>query len=88
MSEPRIFPIQAHHLPMREQGGVPEPVYMMAYAVYKHIHGEQHAMIDLEGRGCRGGFSTGELVAFLYASGFKKEFWRERADEAFRGMKL
>jgi hypothetical protein len=88
MAEPRLFPIQAHHLPAREGGKVPEPVYMAAYAVYKHVYGEQEAMVDLEGRGCRGGFSTGELVAFLYAATFKQELWRQKVDEAFLGMKL
>lgn len=34
---------------------------------------------------CRGGFSTGELIAFLYAHSFPKEQWSERVDEAFRG---
>lgn len=88
MDEVRLFPIQAHLLPARESGKVPEPVYMLAYAVYKHIYGEQHAVIDLEGRDCRGGFSTGELVAFLYAAAFPHEIWRQKVDEAFRGMKL
>jgi hypothetical protein len=35
---------------------------------------------------CRGGFSTGELIALLYAHSFPKEQWRERFDEALEGM--
>jgi len=57
---------------------------MKAYDVYKHLHGEQEALITGD---CRGGFSTGELIAFLYARTFPKEEWRNRSDEAFNGMK-
>lgn len=56
-----------------------------AYEVYCHLHGAQPAMMDLEGRGCRGGFSVGELLAFLYARSFPKDEWRARAEEVFRG---
>ena len=83
-----MFPIQAHHLPSRDQGLVPEPVYMAAYEVYRAIYGEQLAVIDLEGRNCRGGFSTAELVAFLYAATFPREQWRAKVDEAFEGIAL
>jgi len=55
---------------------------MAAYEVYSHIYGPQEAMVT---GGCRGGFGTGELIAYLYARSFPKEQWRARVDEAFRG---
>lgn len=79
-----VHPVQHHY--RREQAYCPEVVTRMAYEVYCAIHGPQPAMMDLEGRGCRGGFSAGELIAFLYARNFPKEQWRARVDEAFRGM--
>ena len=80
------FPIQATPR-NREQGQVRAEVYRAAYEVYAHVYGEQAALLDL-GRGCRGGFSTGELVAFLYARAFPREEWRTRVDEAVEGMNL
>jgi len=56
---------------------------MKAYEVYCHVYGEQESMVT---DGCRGGFSAGELIAFLYASSFPKSEWRQRVDEAFKGM--
>lgn len=85
-AKPRLFPIQTR--PAVSDGHVVESVYMAAYEVYAHVHGPQQALIDLEGRGCRGGFSTGELVAFLYARAFPKDEWSKRADEAFHMMDL
>ncbi|WP_141695189.1 hypothetical protein [Pseudomonas graminis] len=35
---------------------------------------------------CRGGFSSGELMAFLYAYPFPKAEWSARVQEAFKGM--
>lgn len=66
----------------------PKAVTLKAYEVYSHIHGPQPALIDKEGRGCRGGFGVGELIAFLYASSFPKSEWRDRANEAFKGLDL
>lgn len=87
-SEPRVFPMQTYdRRPNDERGQISEPVYMAAYEVYAHIHGPQEAMIDLEGRGCRGGFAGSEIMAFLYARSFPKAEWRERVSEAFRGMR-
>jgi hypothetical protein len=63
---------------------LPESVTRRAYEVYVHLYGEQSAMVDLAGRGCRGGFGVGEIIAFLYARSFPKEQWRARADEALR----
>ena len=66
----------------RGAGRAPVSVTLRAYEVYSHVHGEQKALIT---GGCRGGFSTGELIAFLYAHSFPKTEWRARVDEAFRG---
>lgn len=68
-----------------DQAYAPQVVTMRAYEVYCHIHAPQPAMVT---GGCRGGFSAGELIAFLYAYSFPKTEWRERTQEAFRGMKI
>ena len=59
-------------------------VVLKAYEVYRHLYGEQKALII---GNCRGGFSTGELVAFLYARSFPKNEWESRVRKAFSGMK-
>lgn len=64
-------------------GRINKVVTLKAYEVYSHVFGEQEALIT---GNCRGGFSTGELVAFLYASSFPKSEWRFRVDEAFEEM--
>jgi hypothetical protein len=61
---------------------VPESLALRAYEVYCHVYSPQPAMVDLEGRGCRGGFSIGELLGFLYARSFPKEEWAARWREA------
>lgn len=78
-----VHPVQA---PERVIGGAASPkvVTMAAYEVYCEIHGPQEAMIT---GNCRGGFSAGELIAFLYARSFPKSQWRARASEAMRGAK-
>lgn len=81
----KLFPIQNGGTYGRGQGVVCKAVYMRAYEVYCHVYGEQKALVEGE---CRGGFGKGELVAFLYASGFPREEWRKRADEAFTDMNL
>lgn len=68
----------------REQGYAPQVVTMRAYEVYRVLYGGQEAVVT---RGGRGWFSTGELIAFLYAHSFPKAEWRTRTDEAFRGAK-
>jgi hypothetical protein len=80
-------PISTH--PVQDDGRlrrIPQVVTLRAYEVYKEKFGEQAALIDDEGRGCRGGFGMTELIAFLYAHSFPKEEWRRRVDEAFEGM--
>jgi hypothetical protein len=68
------------------KGGVaPQAVTMRAYEVYCSIYGPQEALVT---GWCRGGFSVGELIAFLYARSFPKDQWVNRVNEAFDGMKL
>lgn len=81
--EIEVHPVQTPR-GRREQGVCPKSVTMAAYEVYCHVYSPQEAMIT---GGCRGGFSTGELIAFLYARSFPKSEWRSRVDEAFRGAK-
>lgn len=86
MTNDRLFPVQRPGPRDWSGGKIRECVYMAAYEVYAHVHGPQEAMIDLDGRGCRGGFSAGELIAFLYARKFPMTEWRARVDEALKGM--
>jgi hypothetical protein len=62
----------------------PRAVTMAAYEVYCHVSGAQPALVT---GNCRGGFSKGELIAFLYARAFPKSEWRVRVYEAFQGAK-
>lgn len=64
---------------------LPQTITMLAYEVYSHLYGKQEALVT---GGCRGGFSSGEVIAFLYARNFPKSEWRSRVDEAFAGMVL
>lgn len=67
----------------RVQARAPQVVTLRAYEVYREIYGEQAAIIQGE---CRGGFGAGELIAFLYARSFPRQEWKQRFDEALRGM--
>lgn len=60
---------------------IPEAVALRAYEVYCHLYGAQPAMVDVD-KGCRGGFSANEIIAFLYAYTFPQNEWRDRVDEA------
>jgi len=77
------FPVQTRQ-PIHDGAQVNRAVYMAAYEVYCHVHGEQEELVT---GSCRGGFSVGELIAFLYARAFQKSEWRQRASDAFEGMK-
>lgn len=68
----------------RNHGGqrVPRVVSLRAYEVYEKVCGPQEALIT---GNCRGGFGTGELIAFLYARTFPREEWRKRFYEALTG---
>lgn len=74
-------PVQTHKH-RRGAARAPTSVTLAAYEVYCHVYAPQPAMVTGE---CRGGFSAGELIAFLYARSFPKTEWRARVDEAFRG---
>jgi hypothetical protein len=58
MTEKRA-PVQGY------SAGIPWSMHLRAYDAYCKKWGSQPAMIDLEGRNCRGGFSTGELDDFI-----------------------
>jgi hypothetical protein len=75
-----VHPVQNSDAPSE----VNTAVTLRAYEVYCHVFGPQEAMVT---GWCRGGFGTGELLAFLYARSFPKEEWKNRVDEAFKGMK-
>lgn len=64
-------------------GRCPQVVTMRAYEVYCEVFRPQDALVT---GNCRGGFGTGELIAFLYAHSFPKAEWRVRVDEALTGM--
>src|SRR5437879_1308172 len=70
MAEPETHPIQT----VDHRGGkCPKLVTLRAYEVYRAVFGPQEAMITGH---CRGGFGTGELIAFLYAHSFPEAEWR------------
>jgi len=83
MNEVETHPFQV--LPYRSTGKVPKIVAMAAYEVYSNVYAPQEAMVT---GNCRGGFGSGELIAFLYARSFPKSEWRRRVDEAFNGMEV
>ncbi len=81
---PTIFhPVQTY----QAHTAIPESVALAAYEVYCYVHAPQPAMVDVE-NGCRGGFSTNEIIAFLYARGFHKSQWKDRVDEALERKRL
>lgn len=55
-------------------GGIPWSMHLRAYDAYCKKYREQPALIDLEGRNCRGGFGVGELDDFIPG-------WREELSE-------
>lgn len=67
------------------KGRISTKVSLRAYEVYTYIYGAQAALITGD---CRGGFSVGELIAFLYAYSFPKQEWHKRVDEALENMEL
>jgi len=54
--------------------GIPWSLHLEAYAEYCKRHGAQPALIDLEGRNCRGGFGVRELDSLIPG-------WRDRCGE-------
>lgn len=89
-TEPEMHPVQTRGINRDRSGSgqLTSVVTLRAYEVYCEVYSPQPAMVDLAGRGCRGGFGVGELLACLYARSFPKSEWRQRVDEAFKGMKL
>lgn len=83
MKEILTHPVQNHQC-HKGDGRCPQAVTLAAYEVYCYVFGEQKALIE---GNCRGGFSVGEIIAFLYARSFPKNEWRMRVDEALIGMK-
>lgn len=64
----KIAPVQGY------TPGIPWSLHLEAYDAYCRKWGAQPALIDLEGRGCRGGFGTRELDDFIPG-------WRDRVSE-------
>jgi len=54
--------------------GIPWEMHLRAYDAYSKKYGRQDALIDLEGRNCRGGFGCTELDMFVPG-------WREELSE-------
>ena len=77
----KVHPVQVNRIP--KHSCVPQVVSMAAYEVYSHVYAPQEALIT---GNCRGGFSAGELIAFLYARSFPKKEWNYRVNEAINGM--
>ena len=75
-------PVQTQQ-PIHRGARAPVVVTLRAYEVYCAVYGSQQAIIEGD---CRGGFSAGELIAYLYARSFPREEWRRRVDEALTGM--
>lgn len=55
----KIAPVQGY------PPGIPWHMHLRAYEAYCKKWGPQPALINLEGRNCRGGFGTGELDEFI-----------------------
>jgi hypothetical protein len=80
----KLMPVQSNPR-NREAANLNAVVVLRAYEVYCELYGAQPAMVT---GWCRGGFSSGEIIAYLYARSFPKTEWRVRTDEAFRGMNV
>lgn len=76
---PDFHPVQTNEFVRNPH--IPADVALRAYEVYCHVFHPQEAMVT---GGCRGGFSVGEIISFLYARSFPKEEWSRRVDEAIR----
>jgi hypothetical protein len=64
---------------LTERGKIPACVAERCYEVYSHIWGDRQSLARLNERG---GFGTGEMIAYLYAYPFPKDEWRARSHEA------
>jgi hypothetical protein len=64
----KMAPVQGY------SAGIPWEMHLRAYDVYCKRFGPQPALVDLEGRNCRGGFADTELDMFI--PGWRKELSR------------
>ena len=76
------MPMQVDRI-ARRPGRVPIVVAEAAYEVYSALYGAQQSLDRL---GARGGFSSGEVIAFLYARRFSRAEWDARVKEALSGL--
>lgn len=72
--KPKIAPVQGY------PPGIPWEMHLRAYAVYSSLYGPQYALIDLEGRRCRGGFHARELDQFI--PGWREELALRAASQS------
>jgi len=81
--ETATHPVQTHQT-KAGSSRLPKKVTLQAYEVYCHVYSPQKALVT---DGCRGGFSVGEIIAFLYAYSFPKNEWTQIVTEVFENMK-
>ncbi len=53
--------------------GIPWSMHLRAYTAYVKRYGKQEALLDLENKNCRGGFSIQELDEFI--PGWRRELF-------------
>lgn len=68
LAKEKLAPVQGY------SAGIPWAMHLRAYDAYCKRYSAQPALIDLEGRNCRGGFGTKELDMFIPG-------WREELSE-------
>jgi hypothetical protein len=78
------FPMQ-QDTPRREVRTIAEQMHRRAYEVYSACNSPQESLLDPTT--CRGGFGSGELIAYLYAYPFPRSEWKARVNEVFAGWK-
>lgn len=78
-----VHPVQRPLGVIRDQSVAPQVVTMAAYEVYTELWGAQERLVTGD---CRGGFGAGELIGLLYARSFPRKEWRQRFEEAMKGM--
>lgn len=79
-TKPKIAPVQGY------APGIPWLMHIRAYEAYCAKCGPQCALIDLEGRNCRGGFHTSELDQFI--PGWREELEKQAIARAGSGEPL
>lgn len=81
--EIQVHPVQIN-TGYGRRGLMPAVVTRKAFEVYDYIH----YGTTLTRMNERGGFSTGEIIAFLYARQFPRQEWSKRVTEALVGMDI